>query len=95
MLIWKQPTEKSGLEKTIDSLMEDMKNFKGNDDSYSRMVDQLDTLYKLKEIDNPKRVSRDTLAIVTGNIVGILLIVTHEHHNVVTSKALNLLHKLR
>lgn len=89
------PDEKSGLQKAIDELFDDMASVQSDSEEYSSMVDQLSKLYSLKEIDRPKRVSPDTMAIVAGNLLGIILIVGHERMNVVTSKALNFVMKLR
>lgn len=85
--------EKSGLEKAIDEVFREMATRSSDSDEYAKMVDQLSKLYSLKE--TPKRVSPDTLAIVVGNLAGIILIVGHERMNVVTSKALSFVLKLR
>lgn len=99
MFTQKPPSKKTGLEKAIDDLLLQMTHFSGEDAEYATMVKQLSKLYALKEIDHTvetrTRVSRDTLFIVGGNIIGILLIVGHERANVVTSKALQLLMKLK
>ncbi len=89
----KSPAEKTGLEEAIDKVLTEMKTFSAEDDDYAKMTVQLETLYKLKEIDKPERVSRDTLALIAGNIAGIILIVGYERANIVTSKALSLLLK--
>jgi hypothetical protein len=91
----KSPPVKTGLEKTIDKLIADMDDIDSASEDYANMVSQLDTLYKLKAEDKPDRVSRDTLAIVAGNLLGIVLIVGYERANLVTSKALALLAKTR
>lgn len=95
----KNPPMKSGLEREIDRLLEQMILFSGEDKEYAEMVDQLSKLYKCKEVDQQvkfsRRISPDTFAVVGGNILGILLIVGHERANVVTSKAMSLLTKLR
>jgi len=87
--------EKSGLEKAIDELLKEMDTYDGDSESYSLLADQLVKLYGLKEIDKPKRISPDTLAIVIGNLAGIAMIVGYERANVVTSKALNFVLKLK
>lgn len=87
--------EKSGLEKAIDKLLADMDNTDSDSESYATMVTQLNTLYKLKEVDIPKRVSADTLVIAATNILGIILIVGHERAHIVTSKALSFILKMR
>lgn len=95
MFTTKRPDEESGLEKAIDEVLREMASRASDSDEYAAMVDQLTKLYKLKEIDIPQRVSPDTLAIVIGNLAGIILIVGYERANVVTSKALSFLLKLR
>lgn len=99
MFTKKPSSNKTGLEDAIDSLLEEMTNLSGDDNEYARMADQLEKLYKLKEVDAKvdaqQRVSPDTWAVVGANLVGILMIVGHERANVVTSKALSLLMKLR
>lgn len=95
MFNFKPKDEKSGLERAIDNLLFDMSKNQCDSAEYAKMVVQLNTLYKLKEVDVPKRVSPDTLAIVAGNLLGILLIVGHEKAHVVTSKAINFVLKLR
>jgi hypothetical protein len=87
------PDETSGLEKAIDEVYSEMARHSSDDDEYAKMVDQLSKLYSLRE--TPQRVSPDTLAIVIGNLIGIILIVGHERLHVVTSKALNFVMKLR
>lgn len=94
-MLKKSPHVKTGLEKTIDQLIADMADKKADSEDYANMVSQLDTLYKLKAEDKPDRVSRDTLAIVAGNLAGVILIVGYERANLVTSKALALLVKTR
>jgi FixJ family two-component response regulator len=87
----KRPTEKSGLEQAIDKALNEMKTFSAEEDEYAKIVEQLDKLYALKELEKPERVSKDTLATIAANLIGIVLIVGYERTNIVTSKALNFL----
>jgi hypothetical protein len=89
------PDEAPDLKDTLDQLMREMSYVNCDSDEYAKMTDQLTKLYSLKEIDSKRRISPDTLAIVIGNLAGIVLIVGHERMNVVTSKALNFILKLR
>lgn len=95
----KLPVEKTGLEKAIDDLFVEMASLTGDDPAYAIMADQVEKLYKLKEVDqkvaSSRRVSPDTWATVIANVTGILMIVGHERANVVTSRALTLLQKLK
>lgn len=95
MFTQKDPNEKTGLEEVIDALLADMKNHEPDTEQYSKRVDQLVKLYKLKAEDKPERVKPDTLALIAGNLAGIVLIIGHERAHVVTSKALSFVLKLR
>ncbi|UVK59319.1 hypothetical protein SEA_PHEROBRINE_36 [Gordonia phage Pherobrine] len=92
-------TNKDGVTAAIDELLAEMHEQDKDSEIYNDMVAQLTKLYELKEIDHkvdsPGRISMDTLAIVAANVVGIAMIVMHERENVITSKALPLLAKLR
>jgi hypothetical protein len=50
---------------------------------------------KRKELNTPKRVSKDTLVLVAGNLLGIVVILGYEKAHVVTSRAMNFVMKLR
>lgn len=89
----RKPDEDSGLKTAIETVYSEMASYGSESDEYSKMVDQLSKLYSLKVI--PTRISPDTLAIVIGNLLGIILIVGHERTHIVTSKALNFVLKLQ
>jgi len=91
----KNPTTKSGLDLAIDQILNEMQGYTCDEDEYSKMTDQLEKLYKLKEIDKPERISKDTLALIAGNIFVALVIVAYEQKSIVTTKATNFLLKTR
>jgi hypothetical protein len=91
----KNPTEPNELEAPIARLLELMANADPNSDEYARMTDQLIKLYKLKAETSPKRVSADTWAIIGANLAGIILIIGHERANVIATKAMSFVAKLR
>jgi hypothetical protein len=72
----------------IDEALAQLSGIKIDTDEYTRMVDQIAKLTKLKEQTSNKRVSPDTLAIVAGNLAGIVMILAYERAHVVTSKAI-------
>jgi hypothetical protein len=94
-LFTKKTAEDKGLQSAIDAVLYAMQTFDPSSDDYAKLLKQLSKLYKLKEPPAPTRVSPDTLALVLGNLAGVLLIVTYEKHNIVTSKALTFVQKLR
>lgn len=95
MFIQKTQPEATSLDKAIEEVFSEMQGFSSDDDEYAKMVDQLVKLYSLKEKNSPEKVDANTKAIIFGNLAGILLIVGHEKTNVVTSKALSFVMKLR
>jgi hypothetical protein len=93
MSIFEQSGEDSELQSAITEAFREIANMTVDSDEYAKSVDQLVKLYSLKE--TPKRISPDTLAMVAGNLLGIVIIVGYERKHVVTSKALNFILKLR
>lgn len=88
--------EKTMLEKEIEAVLLDMKDMYVDSDEYEVALNHLSTLH---EINNSKKkkwnVSPDTMAVVAGNLLGIILILKHEELNVITSKAMNFVIKGR
>ena len=87
--------EKTGLEDAIETALSELKGYEITQDQYAQGVDQIVKLHALKQNEKRDRVSKDTLVATAGNLLGILVIVGYESRHVITSKALNLLPKLR
>ena len=68
------------------------------EEDYATIMAHLTSLYRLKELE-PKSeifgVSKDTCAIIAGNLLGIGLILSHERAHVITTKALSFVSKLK
>ena len=62
---------------------------------YKEALDELDRLYKLKNLNKGFAISPDALIAVFGNLAGILLILNFERIGVVTTKALGFILKAR
>lgn len=91
------PPKKASAEsiKLSETIEEALAELNPHDDDYLDKVKAVETLYKLKDIDRPQRVSPDTVAIVSGNLAGILLILSYERGHVMATKALGFLKPLR
>ena len=81
------------LDVTIDALLADMQSVNPDQQQYKDMMSQLERLYKLKAENRRMRVSPDTLAIVIGNLVGILIIVGYERGHTITTRARDYIQK--
>ncbi|HVI79226.1 MAG TPA: hypothetical protein VM715_13910 [Candidatus Acidoferrum sp.] len=77
----------SPLQTAIDNAVLELANHRITSDEYATIVNHL---CKMQEIENKnsRRLDPNTMASVAANIAGILMIIHHEHVNVITSKAL-------
>lgn len=89
------PKEKTRLDKEIDKLVLALGDHKATSVEYGKIVDQLNRLTKIRQEDKPDRVSPDTWAMIGANLFGIAMITWFERENIVTSKALGFISRIR
>lgn len=85
----------SALDITIDEALASLSGIAVDSDEYAAKMDQINKLYKLKEQTASKPVSKDTLILVAGNLLGIAAILWHEQAHVITTKALGFVIKAK
>jgi hypothetical protein len=89
--------EKSSiLDEPIERILSDMNTYGPDSEEYPNLVSQLERLILLRS--QPRRMGKvnpDVMAIVVGNLVGILIIVMYEQRHVVTSRGLGFVLKAR
>ena len=94
---WGFKKKSSSLDDAIEQLFREMAGYDGDTEEYSKMVEQMDTLYKLKTVDaeasRTMRVTPDTVLFAVTNILAVLIVVGYEQKSVLTSKALMFLRK--
>ena len=95
MFARKSKQEIDHLTRAIEKLFEELDEFSGTDDEYETLSDRLTKLYAIKEKTPTDRVSKETLALIAGNLAGIMIIVLFERSNVITTKAKDFMLKLR
>jgi len=83
------------LEKAIERAIRDLGNHAVGSEDYAKSLDHVVTLHRMLVEDKAPSMSKDTMAVVGANLLGIVLIIKHEFVNVVTSKAVGLLLKPR
>jgi hypothetical protein len=81
------------LEKEIDRATRELVNHPIGSQEYMQTLSAIVDLHKMKEAEKPSYVSKDTLALVGANLLGIIMIIRHEHMNVITSRAMNMVIK--
>lgn len=80
-------TKNTKFDEEVDRLMGELAKWPVNSDNYQTALEALERLYELKG-KKKFNVSPDTVAVVVGNLAGIVLILNHERLHVVSSKAL-------
>lgn len=76
------------LDDAIARNIADMDTIEPDSDKYGMLMENVEKLVRLKNEDKKSRVSPDTMAIVAGNLLGILIIVAYEQKHVMTSRGL-------
>ena len=82
-----KPENQDALDSLIERVTDDMEMIGPTHEEYPQLLTQLERLTKLRHGDKPKPISRDTLALIAANLLGILIVVNYEQAHVVTSKA--------
>jgi hypothetical protein len=78
--------EKKSLNKQIDAVLDRMDDVGVDSDEYRKLMKSLERLTDIKKKMRREPVSRNTMILVAGNLLGILLIIAYEHEHVMTSK---------
>jgi hypothetical protein len=79
----------------IDRVLSEMNMYGPDTEEYPKMIRYLDSLVRMKGAEHPKnRVSPDTMLIVAGNLLGILVIVIYEQKHVLVSKGMGFILKV-
>jgi len=88
-------TKNENLDEEIKRLHETLSKMHPGSDGYATVADNLSKLYKLKEPNSSKKLSKDALLSAGASLAGILIIVGYEHAHAVTSKALGFVPKTK
>jgi hypothetical protein len=83
------------LDEPIEKVMTGMNMYSPEDPEYLTLMNHLERLNRMKAENRQTRVSPDTMAIVVGNILGILVIVAYEQKHVMVSKGLGFVIKAK
>jgi hypothetical protein len=83
------------IEVELDRTLIQLKAEKVTDEEYAKTLSLVERLHKMLDKEKPASVSKDTMLTVGANLVGIILILKHEHVNVISSKALGFIMRPR
>lgn len=84
-------TYKRLLEEELERAITSLRGSLTDSEEYAKMLTAVERLHELLEEEHTPTnfVSKDTLAVVGANLLGIFMIIKHESVNVITSKALS------
>ena len=83
--------ELTGLELVYDQAVRELLFKQVGSEEYEKTLAQVAKIHGLLREEKSARVSRDTLAVIGANLLGILMIIKHENVNVITSRAMGLI----
>lgn len=85
--------EAAELQLTISRLIEEMDTYGPNTPEYTEAFEHLEKIYALKTTSSPKQIDPNTMLLVGGNLMGILIIVIYESRGALVSKATSFINK--
>lgn len=78
------------LDEQIEAVLNEMREVGVTSEEYPTLMRYLEQLNEIKAKQRRDPVSRDTIALIVGGMIEVLIIVAYEQKNVLTSKALGL-----
>jgi hypothetical protein len=93
MLGFRRKRKRSVLDDPIDNILTRMNDAGMDSQKYNECVDRLDRLMEMKENERKFRIDPNTVLIVLGNLLGILVIVAYEQKHVMVSRALGFVNR--
>lgn len=90
-LLTNKRDKRTALEMEIDDLTIGLQQIDPHSDEYHDRLESIERLSKLRDESrkSQRQVSPDTVLVVSGNLLGIVLILMHEKLHVISTKALN------
>lgn len=87
--------KKAILNDSIDRVLSEMNMVEPYSEEYEALLSHLERLIRLQKEEKSNRVSPDTMALVLGNLAGVLIIVMYERVHVITSRGLQFILRSR
>lgn len=78
--------EKRSLNRQIDAVLDGMDRVDVTSNEYRKLMKLLERLTDIKKKTRREPVSRNTIALIAGNLLGIVIIITYEQTHVMTSR---------
>jgi hypothetical protein len=90
-----KPKYQRMLEDELESQIRTLKSHVTGSEDYIQTLSCIERMHPLMGDEKPSRINPETRATIAANLIGIILILKHENVNVITSKALSFVTRLR
>jgi hypothetical protein len=90
-----KPKYQRELENELNRALTRLRAEMPNSEDYEKMLKLVERLHDMMDEQKPEVVSKNTLLTVSGNLLGIILILKHERFEPITSKALSFVIRTR
>lgn len=91
----KKSVEFVKIDEVLERILLEMAKHDPSSREYSAMLGHFERVITLRRKDERKRIDYNTVLLVAGNLLGILVIVAYEQKHVFTSKGLGFIPKFR
>lgn len=89
------PTEKEAFDQEVKHILQQLASMEPESKEYKEAVTNLKTLTEARSQKTKYEVSIDTIVSGTISLLGILLVLNHERLNVITTKSMGFIPKVR
>lgn len=89
------PKKNTYVDNEISRVVLKLQDLEPDTEEYGNTLEKLSKLQKIRQEEKPDRVSSDTIVQSAVNLIGIALIIRHENLNVIASKALSFVSKVK
>ena len=86
MFRFRDPTH---LELAFDRAIRDLKHHDIASEEYARKLEVAIKLHKMIEEEKSSYVSKDVMAMIGANLLGLIMIIKHEEFNVINARAMS------
>ena len=90
-----KPRPKTQRQREIDRLILELDKHQPDSEKYGEVLSRLSKLHKMEQDYRPNRPSADTCVAAGANLLAVAMIIRHENLNVITSRALTFVSKLK
>jgi len=91
---FKKKDTENPFDSQLRAAMLDMQQYETDSDEYQRQLDIVDRLIKIRQGDQPDKISRNTMAIIAANLAGLVFVCTFDRVHVLSQKGFQSIMKL-